>query len=136
MALDLWAVSRMIEIEWRMCGGGGSDTLGIRKINEPTSPRHGNIPIPPMMDTQLDQIVITQVLEPLKEHFVDQFEAKISPVKPEDWFEIYLAAFVMLNHVERLARHSSFHAMLHSLPVSAFRISQDGEDPANPKTIV
>ena len=115
MALDLWAISRMIEIEWEMCG---KDTLGVQRISDPTNPRHGKVPIPPMMDTQLDQIVITKVLEPLKQKFLENFDAKISNPVPEDWFEIYLTSFVFLNHIEKLAKHSAFHAQLHAMPVS------------------
>ncbi|KAK0645707.1 hypothetical protein B0T16DRAFT_457705 [Cercophora newfieldiana] len=113
IALDLWAVSRMIEIEWEMCG---PDTLGVHRINDMTNPRNGKIPIPPMMDTQLDQIVIREVLYPLKKKFLDEFEARISPLRAEDWFDIYLASFIVLNHIERLALHSAYHARLHSMP--------------------
>jgi len=69
-----------------------------------------------MMDTQLDQIVIAEVLEPLKKKLLERFEAKIALNLPEDWFEIYLSSFIILNHVERLAKHSAFHARLHAMP--------------------
>ncbi|KAK4449885.1 hypothetical protein QBC34DRAFT_298388 [Podospora aff. communis PSN243] len=120
MALDLWAISRMIEIEWEMCG---PDTLGMSKVNDPTNPRDGKIPIPPVMDTQLDQIIIKEVLYPLKSKFLDQFEAKISPMKTEDWFDIYLTSFVLLSHIERLAHHSAHHAKLHSMPSKFSNVS-------------
>lgn len=105
----------MIEIEWEICG---RNTLGISRISDPTNPRNGKIPIPPIMDTQLDQIIITQVLYPLKKKLLDRFEEMITPVRPEDWFEIYLTAFIILNHIERLAEHSARHAKLHSMSVS------------------
>ncbi|KAK0743961.1 hypothetical protein B0T18DRAFT_329101 [Schizothecium vesticola] len=115
MALDLWAISRMIEIEWEMCGRPGEDTLGVERISDQTNPRKGKIPIPPMMDTQLDQVVISEVLEPLKKKLLESFEAKIALNLPEDWFEIYLSSFIILNHIERLAKHSAFHARLHAM---------------------
>lgn len=118
MALDLWAISRMIEIEWEMCGRPGEDTLGVERISDQANPRKGKIPIPPMMDTQLDQIVIGEVLEPLKKKILGTFEAKVALNRPEDWFEIYLSSFIILNHIERLAKHSAFHARLHAMPVS------------------
>ncbi|KAK0627475.1 hypothetical protein B0T14DRAFT_136514 [Immersiella caudata] len=120
MALDLWAISRMIEIEWEMCG---PDTLGVSEITDPTDPRRGKIPIPPMMDTQLDQIVIKEVLYPLKQKFLDQFEARISPMRTEDWFDIYLTSFVVLDHIERLACHSAHHANLHAMPSKFSNVS-------------
>ena len=101
-----------------MCGRPGEDTLGVERISDQTNPRNGKIPIPPMMDTQLDQVVIAEVLEPLKKKLLERFEAKIALNLPEDWFEIYLSSFIILNHVERLAKHSAFHARLHAMPVS------------------
>jgi len=115
MALDLWAISRIIEIEWEMCG---PDTLGVERFSDPLNPRNGKIPIPPMMDTQLDQIVIHNVLNPLRKDLLDQLEARISPFKREDWFDIYLTSFIVLNHIERLAKHSAYHAELHNMSVS------------------
>lgn len=96
----------------------GADTLGISKITNPTSPHNGKIPIPPIMDTQLDQVVIQNILTPLRKRVVDKFEKLITPVKREAWWEVYLSAFVILNHIERLARHSANHARTHTLPVS------------------
>lgn len=118
MALDLWAISRMIEVEWQMCDGPGRDTLGVTRISDPSNPRNGKIPIPPMIDTQMDQIIINYILKPLREKLLEQFEARISPFRREDWFDIYLTSFIILNHIERLALHSRAHAKLHSMPVS------------------
>ncbi|KAK4183081.1 hypothetical protein QBC35DRAFT_508751 [Podospora australis] len=122
-SLDLWAISRMIEIPWEMCGGPEDDTLGVSRIEEPENPHHGKIPIPPIMDTQLDQIVIQNILKPLREQVISKFQALITPAKPETWFEIYLAAFIMLNHIERLAKHSVFHAKLHSMRTKYSNVS-------------
>ena len=112
--LDLWAISRMIEIPWEMCG---DDTLGVSQINDPSSPHYGNVPIPPIMDTQLDQIVIQNFLIPLRETVVRKFEQLITPARPEAWWDVYLSAFILLNHIERLARHSVFQARRHTMPV-------------------
>jgi len=112
-SLDLWAISRMIEIPWEMCG---PDTLGVSPVTDATSPHKGRIPIPPIMDTQLDQIVIKTILTPLRERLVDKFERLINPARRESWWEIYLSAFILLNHIERLARHSVDHAKTHTMP--------------------
>ncbi|KAK4251374.1 hypothetical protein C7999DRAFT_10852, partial [Corynascus novoguineensis] len=110
--LHLWAIARMIEIPWEMCG---SDTLGVSPITDPTSPHKGRIPIPPIMDTQLDQVVIRSVLVPLREKVIRKFESLITPVKREAWWEVYLSSFIILNHIERLARHSVVHARTHTM---------------------
>ncbi|KAK4152150.1 hypothetical protein C8A00DRAFT_44744 [Chaetomidium leptoderma] len=112
-ALSLWAISRMIEIPWQMCG---PDTLGVSPVGNTTSPHYQRIPIPPMMDTQLDQIVIQFILTPLRDRLIQKFERLISPAKPEAWWEVYLSAFILLNHIERLARHSVAHARTHTMP--------------------
>jgi hypothetical protein len=108
----------MIEIPWQMCG---TDTLGVSPVRDATSPHHGKIPIPPIMDTQLDQIVIRLILNPLRAKVVQKFEKLITPAKPENWWEVYLSAFIMLNHIERLAMHSVAHARTHTMAVSGPR---------------
>ncbi|KAH6632114.1 hypothetical protein F5144DRAFT_490873 [Chaetomium tenue] len=112
-SLDLWAISRMIEIPWEMCG---PDTLGVSPVTDATSPHKGRIPIPPIMDTQLDQIVIKNILTPLRKRLIDKFESLITPAKRESWWEIYLSAFILTNHIERLAKHSVDHAKTHTMP--------------------
>ena len=104
----------MIEIPWEMCG---EETLGVARVEDESNPHFGRIPIPPNMDTQLDQVVIKAILNPLKEQVIGKLEERITPAKPEAWFETYLTAFILLSHVERLAKHSAFHARLHTMPV-------------------
>ncbi|KAK3318158.1 hypothetical protein B0H66DRAFT_477050 [Apodospora peruviana] len=113
VALDLWAICRMIEIPWKICG---QETLGIERVTDELNPHCGHIPIPPTMDTHLDQVVIKKVLHPLRDRLIKRFQKNIAPPTPEAWFETYLAAFVLLNHIEYLAKHSVSHAKLHTLP--------------------
>lgn len=110
----------MIEDPWEICG---ADTLGISPVSDTGSPHYGLIPIPPIMDTLLDQIVIQRMLRPLRERVIRKFERLISPPKREAWFETYLSAFILLSHIERLAKHSASHARRHTMPVSARRFS-------------
>ncbi len=105
----------MIETPWDICGG---DTLGIPRINDPDNPFYGRTPIPPVMDTQLDQILIQDILMPFRSRILHKFEGLISPAKPEAWWEVYLSTFILLNHIERLARHSVLQARRQNLPVS------------------
>ncbi|KAL2133370.1 hypothetical protein VTI74DRAFT_2458 [Chaetomium olivicolor] len=119
-ALNLWAISRMIEIPWEIYR---TDKLRISPVDDTSSPHHGKIPIPPIMDTQLDQILIQHILTPLRAKVVEKFEDLINPVKPEVWFDIYLSAFILLNHIERLAKHSVEHAKTHTMPRKYSNIS-------------
>ncbi len=103
----------MIEIPWEMCG---DDTLNVSEITDPSSPHNGKTPIPPIMDTQLDQIIIQNILTPLRSRVIQKFTALITPAKPSSWWDIYLSAFILLSHIERLARHSVFQARRHTMP--------------------
>ncbi|KAK3491888.1 hypothetical protein B0T13DRAFT_450675 [Neurospora crassa] len=113
MALNLWVICRMIEDPWELLE---NNKLGISRVNLPGTKFHGKIPIPPMMDTQLDQVIIQFVLNNLRGKLIRLFERNISPAKPETWFETFLASFIMLTHIERLAAHSVRHAETHTMP--------------------
>lgn len=112
----------MIEIPWEMCG---PETLGVSPIEDPTSPHAGRIPIPPIMDTQLDQIWIREVLNPLRHQIIQKFMALVYPFKREAWWEVYLSTFILLNHIEQLAQHSIDHARTHTMRVSRSAQPQD-----------
>src|ERR1700742_4988794 len=62
-ALHLLAVSRMIELDWRI---SGLETLGHAPNLDPNCPWFGKVPVTPMMDTHLDQIIIQDFLNPLR----------------------------------------------------------------------
>ncbi|KAI9672461.1 MAG: hypothetical protein M1817_003227 [Caeruleum heppii] len=96
-ALDLWAASRLIERPWRICG---PDTLGQEPVAKPGNPWNGIIPVTPVMDTQLDQVVIQEVLHPIAASVTRMLERKIAVNHREDFFEIYLTIFVLLNNFE------------------------------------
>jgi hypothetical protein len=114
MALRLWAVGRVIEVSWEICG---ENSLGINPINDPSNPWHNTVPITPLMDTQLDQIAIKAVLDPLKAEVLAKLNEKIYLARPEDWMEIYLCVFILLSHVEMLAAHSNRFARRYGMPV-------------------
>lgn len=63
-ALMMWSSTRLIEGQRSICG---DDTLGVAIVSDPESLLHGTVPIVPIMDTQLDQIVIQEILEPLRD---------------------------------------------------------------------
>ncbi|CCC06748.1 unnamed protein product [Sordaria macrospora k-hell] len=112
-ALDLWVVCRMIEDPWELLEG---NELGVSRVDLPGTRFHGKIPIPPMMDTQLDQVIIQFILNHLRGKLIGLFEKNIKPAKPETWFETFLASFILLTHIERLAAHSVRHAETHTMP--------------------
>ena len=41
-------------------------------------------------------------------------KARIMPIKKEDWFEIHLATFILLNHVDLTMKHDVEFASIHT----------------------
>lgn len=96
--LRLWAGSRLTELPWTICG---EHTLGQSPVEELDCPRSGTIPIPPIMDTQMDHLVIKMVMNPLRQRILSQLHSKILEKRRENWYEIYLAMFVIMSNMER-----------------------------------
>lgn len=97
-SLRLWAGSRLTELPWMICG---EHTLGQIPVQDLECPRSGTIPIPPIMDTQMDHLVIKNIMTPLSQRILAGLQAKIMEKKRENWYEIYLTTFVLLSNMER-----------------------------------
>ena len=117
-ALELFAANRIIERDWRVCG---EETLGTEVVWEPENPWNGKIPITPIMDTQLDQIVIQGFLQPLRKELLRDLQAKIYEGKRENWFEIFLTIFILLTNAEWLLAHSRGNAVRYGVTVITSR---------------
>jgi hypothetical protein len=98
-ALILWSTTRLIERTWRICG---KDTLGLEPVLDKSNPWCNIIPVTPIMDQQLDQIVIREVLTPLKIYILKELHSRMENREKAKryWFEIFLTIFVLLNNVE------------------------------------
>ena len=109
-ALNLWVATRLIERPWRICG---SETLGVQLDDTKETPFAGTIPVPPVMDSQFDQIVIKRILNPLREQVLKILDQKISSYKREEWLEIFLVVFLLLNNIEIATAHDHEFATFH-----------------------
>jgi hypothetical protein len=87
----------MIELRWRICG---NETLGITLEKESESPGFRGTPITPMIDTQLDQIVIQGILQPLRCQLVCRLNEMMKRHKLQDFLEIFLTVFLLLYNCE------------------------------------
>lgn len=94
--------ARLIETPWNICG---EETLGIPRVTEADSPWYGTIPVTPIMDTQLDQIVIQSILSPLRKEVLQMLQAKFDKFQPKDWFELFATVFILLNTIEIATAH-------------------------------
>ncbi|KAF1986481.1 hypothetical protein K402DRAFT_393542 [Aulographum hederae CBS 113979] len=107
-ALSLFAVTRIIERDWRIAG---PKTLGESVITDPQSPWVGKVPVTPMMDTQLDQIVIQKYLVPTRKKMLEELQRLVNEKKKEDFWEVFLTMAVLLTNGERLLLGSRRNAV-------------------------
>ncbi|KAK0718702.1 hypothetical protein B0T21DRAFT_386415 [Apiosordaria backusii] len=96
LALDTWVAARFIESHWRVFEGG--EEIGAKTTTEPGHPYDGFIPVTPIMDTQLDNLVIADLLAPMREELLKRLKAKIDEKKRSNWLEIYLTLFVIMSN--------------------------------------
>lgn len=94
-ALDVWACSRMCA---RNRGLDGEETLGQQKVADPSSPFYNQVPIPPMPDHQCGTVTI-KWMSTIATALIKTLE-KLSDKKRDDWLEVFLTVFIMVNNVE------------------------------------
>lgn len=73
--------------------------VGLEPTNEPGHPYNGFIPVTPIMDTQLDDLIIRDLITPLTQRFLKRLKDKIDEQKRENWMEIYFAMFIMMSNI-------------------------------------
>ncbi|KAH7377963.1 hypothetical protein BKA64DRAFT_246767 [Cadophora sp. MPI-SDFR-AT-0126] len=115
-ALSFWVATRLTEKPWRICG---EQTLGLLPRDEPDNPWNGIIPVTPIMDTELDDIVIRGQLLPLRQMFLTELKQKIDERKRENWLEIYLSMFIMMCNVEWILKDVVEYTTRHSMVTSS-----------------
>jgi hypothetical protein len=114
-ALMLLAINRVIEWDWTICT---PEAIGLIVVNDAESPWHGKTPITPVMDTQLDQVVIKDSLLPLRQKLLSELQSKLKKDQKDDWFEIFLVVFILSTNTEWLLRHSRKNAKRYGAKVS------------------
>ena len=73
--------------------------MGAEAIYEKGHRYNDFVPVTPIMDTQLDEIVIKDLLDPITDRFLKNLKAKIDERRPENWLEIHFAIFIMMSNV-------------------------------------
>ena len=106
--------TRLTEKPWRICG---EQTLGLLPRDQPDNPWNGIIPVTPIMDPELDDIVIRGQLLPLRQLFLTELKQKIDERKRENWLEIYLSMFIMMCNVEWILKDVVEYTTRHSMVV-------------------
>lgn len=109
--MQLWVAGRFIEKPWDIVG---AETLGMVPDDVPGSPYLGKVPVTPIMDFTIDNITIHRLLKKALALIRKRLKDKTLPRKKEDWFEIYLTIFILLNHVELTMAHDMAFARRHN----------------------
>ena len=112
LTLRFWVAGRFIEDPWAI---HGHETLGMKRDPSPASPFSQYIPVTPMMNFQIDNIVIHDHLTTMLETIRKAMKDRIMPMKKEDWFDIHLATFILLHHVDLTMKHDVEFALLRNM---------------------
>jgi len=111
LTIKFWVAGRLIEEPWSI---RGDEKLGMKPDPLPASPFSKRIPVTPIMDFQIDNIVIYDYLRHMLDDIRKAMKARIMPIKKEDWFDIHLATFILLNHVDLTMKHDVEYALVHT----------------------
>ncbi|KAK4151390.1 hypothetical protein C8A00DRAFT_17199 [Chaetomidium leptoderma] len=101
-AIMLWSTTKMVWKRWLVCG---TDTLGMRTMEHDMpiylrNPFMDSALVTPVMQVQLETMLVRDVLVPLKDKLLRLLKEKILAKKKEDWYEIYLVSFIILHNTE------------------------------------
>ena len=77
----------------------GKETLGLEPIQDLEAHDNGYIPIPPMLDYQIDTMTIRWMQELTKGMLKDLWKVLLRR-NPGDWFHVFLTIFILLNTAE------------------------------------
>jgi hypothetical protein len=113
LTINFWVAGRLIEDPWSIRGG---EKLGMALDALPESPFSQRIPVTPIMDFQIDNIVIYDYLVVTLNRIRKAMKEKIMPRKEDDWFDLHLATFILLHHVDLTMKHDVDFAASRNLP--------------------
>lgn len=93
----------MTRLSMRSFNITGPQTLGIDPVEDPESPYCGRIPIPPLLDAQLDHLWIGKMFVTRKT-MLSQLKAMImdKTKRRQDWYKIFLTILVLLSNLETI----------------------------------
>ncbi|KPM43704.1 hypothetical protein AK830_g2898 [Neonectria ditissima] len=96
-ALNIWIGARMTQEFF--CLDDDND-LGIDVVNDRNSIHHGQCPVPPVLDHQLDVLMIQEMIR-MKERIFTEIESILkSRNSRSKWYEVYLTVFVLLANLQ------------------------------------
>ena len=77
----------------------GANTLGIQQQQDPDCPYYKRIPIPPLLDAQIDKLWMNKMAE-LRKKVLTNLRAMIVKRGRQQWLKIFLTIQVLLFNLE------------------------------------
>ncbi len=105
----------------------GDETLGMAAVDDPSSPYFGIKPIPMALDYQIDWVLIRN-LRRRRDKVLRELKVKVMRRKREEWLEVFLAVFIVLNSIEQFTQHDQRYHRRNNPDVSStffFYFNQD-----------
>ena len=96
----------------------GHKALGLGPVRDPSSPLHGRIPIPPMLDAQMDSILM-ELMKSRQRHGLSKLKTMMMSHSRENWFKIFLTIIVLLSNLEFLYEHQNDQISRYGTAVSS-----------------
>lgn len=99
-ALHLAVMTRLISKSFNVVSG--PEAFRLAPIGNPSpTPFHGRIPIPRMLDCQLDSILM-EAMKHRQKHGLSKLKAIMMSHSRENWLMIFLTVLVLLSNLEFL----------------------------------
>lgn len=112
--LRLWVACRKVSHPERLCG---EDLLATPKVEDPSSPWFGCVPLPPVIIVQMQCIVYTTLLRPLAKKVRDKLSTMVLANNRKNWMAIYLTIFLLLHSCTMMTRRNEEFARQINFPV-------------------
>jgi hypothetical protein len=80
----------------------GDETLGIAKVEDTRFPIYGQVPVPSVLDFQIDTIAIHLMLKLIKSVVSRLKKIIYGRRNKEKWYEVYLTCFILLGCLEKV----------------------------------
>lgn len=122
-ALDIWAGSRFIAAPRSL---RGKNTLGLEPVVDRDAHDLGLIPIPPMLDYQLDTIAIRWMENTMIEMLKRLWKTLLGH-RRSSWFDVFLVIFILLNNLEYV-----YEAQLQYIQEHGAEVSKSYNKPLDP----
>ncbi|OCL09703.1 hypothetical protein AOQ84DRAFT_220524 [Glonium stellatum] len=91
-ALSLCVITRLASKSFNIAG---DESLGISEVEDPQSPYYNRKPIPPLLDAQIDHILMTKMSK-VKKKVLSELKRRVFATrekKRENWYPVFLTIF-------------------------------------------